>query len=110
MKRKAEPKRPGEIQWLNKGGTLHMRSGRIIKPMQKFKAHPDEIPQAFRDVIVPVDPVTQISPLPVEKPGYSLRETDEGLYEIVDARGKAITEDPQPKDRAEAILSRLTGE
>ena len=30
------------------GGSFRTVNGRIIKPNQKFRAHPEEIPEAFR--------------------------------------------------------------
>lgn len=46
----------GKIQWKKLGRGFFRLPNRIIKPGQIFWARPNEIPQAFRDTIVPVDP------------------------------------------------------
>jgi hypothetical protein len=49
-----------KIQWIKKGGgtfQLLMKNGnrKPIKENQKFWAFPSEVPEAFRDVLIPVD-------------------------------------------------------
>lgn len=46
----------GKIQWKKLGRGFFRLPNRIIKPGDVFWARPNEIPQAFRDTIVPVDP------------------------------------------------------
>ena len=55
--------RKGEIRWRKEGGgsfrTKINGKDRIIKPGETFRALPEEIPLAFRDVVVPLDKVPE---------------------------------------------------
>lgn len=92
------------------GGSFRMKSGRIIKPNEKFKARPSEIPMAFRDVVVPLEPLPQPPPLEVADAGYSLRSRGPGWYDIVDANGKVMNESALRRDDAEEQLAKLNKE
>jgi hypothetical protein len=46
----------GKIQWRKLGRGFFRLPNRIIKPGGVFWARPDEIPMAFRDMLVPIDP------------------------------------------------------
>jgi hypothetical protein len=96
------------------GGSLHVLLGgkrTIIKPGQKFRAYQEEIPKAFRDVVVCLDDVEQAKlakkvpvlpfskkPVVVIRPKYMLRPsvTEEGLFDIVNENGKIISEVTHP--------------
>lgn len=91
--------RTKKIRWRNKSGTFRMRNGnKIVKPNEVFKASVDEIPEGFRDVIVPVDEtpeeVTQneseLPPEEVNKPTYTIQGKAGGWYDIVDASGNTV--------------------
>jgi len=45
------------------GGSFRTVNGRIIKPNQKFRAHPEEIPEAFRDIVVALEPLPDNVPI-----------------------------------------------
>lgn len=104
----AAPPPPGAIQWRNKGGTFRM-PGKIIKPNQTFWAKEHEVPQAFRDVIIPVNPIPESSGVTVATAGYRLREKSAGLFDIVDGQGKILNEKALPKEEAQVILDKLIG-
>jgi len=85
----------------------------IIKPKQTFKAKPSEIPKAFRDVVVPLEPLPD--ELEKEIPGLAptsyevIENTDEpGSFDIINvSTRKALNAKPLSKAKAEAILSGL---
>ena len=89
-----------------------MRSGRIIKPNQTFYAHLDEIPEAFRDVIVPVDglPEEEQEITLATATGYEVQErvNTKGWHDVVNLiSGKPINEKALRKDEAEKLLAEL---
>lgn len=55
MQRSVDKPGDGRIQWRKLGRGFFRLPNRIIKPGQIFWAHPSEIPEAFRDTIIPVD-------------------------------------------------------
>ena len=78
------------------GGSLRL-GGKIYKPNQTFMAYPYEIPDAFKDVIVPVDP----NAVAREEEKKFLGKTHEytlkarssgGYYDVVDSNGKVKNE------------------
>ena len=96
----------GKIQWRKLGRGFFRLPNRIIKPGEVFWARPDEIPLAFRDMIVPIDskelkeqpkaparPVrtpievrqarrmVRRNPTPEEKKAFSIGESKRRLYE-----------------------------
>jgi len=46
------------------GGSFRMANGKIIKPGQVFKAYPSQIPEGFRDSLIPLE---DLPPSPAEK-------------------------------------------
>lgn len=91
------------------GGSFRLARGKIIKPNEVFSAYPSEIPEAFRDVIVPVDGEIRES-TPVEDVGekYHLVHKGRGWYDIVNtASGKAINDhglrEAEAKEKLESL-------
>lgn len=101
----------GRIWWRKTGGgTFRMNNGRIIKPNQKFKARPDEIPEGFRDVVVPLDKTqaTEAPLPPIAKPQYSIRQKSPGWYDVVDDNsGKALNEKGLRPEAAKELIAQL---
>jgi hypothetical protein len=102
----------GKVWWKNNGGTFRMgpNNQRIIKPGEKFQAYPEEISQAFRDVITPMQTLKEDNrPVKVAPSVYKLKESEEeeGLYDIVNAQGKPLNEKPLEKETAEQLIADL---
>lgn len=100
--------KPVPIRWKKIGNGSFMFNNRYIKPGQVFKATVEEIPAAFRDLIVPVDKLPED---PFTKPkkvsNYTLMQTEEGLWNIVDKQGKIFNDAPMEKNEAEKVLNVL---
>lgn len=100
--------KPVPIRWKKIGRGSFMFNNRYIKPGQVFTATVEEIPAAFRDLIVPVDKLPED---PFTKPkkvsNYTLMQTEEGLWNIVDKQGKIFNDAPMEKNEAEKVLNVL---
>ena len=101
----------GTILWQKTGGgTFRLPSGKIIKPTQKFRARPNEIPEAFRDTVIPLDKVPptpeEIAP-DVEEPTYDLKHRGGGWYDIIDSNGKTLNEKALKQEEAEELIESL---
>lgn len=103
------------IRWVKTAGTLRLRDGRVINAGQEFLAHPDDIPEAFRDTVRPVKPEELRSlsepPLPPPlAPIYRVVPSLPGRFRVVDGQGKVVAGAEGPlsaKDAAE-MVERLT--
>jgi len=110
-KKKVEDVREGSVRWKKiGGGTFRMASGRIIKPQQIFVAHPDDIPKAHRDTVVPLSPLEE---KPEEKlvpasGGYEIVVKSAGWYNVVDGNGKVMNEKGLRQEAAKELLESLT--
>lgn len=94
------------------GGSLRL-FGRIIKPGEVFTASPSQIPPAFRDLIIPLDEIRPVNPVPekiVEVPQYKLqlRGKSKTLWDVVGANGKVLNEKGLTKVVAEQLIQDLT--
>lgn len=104
----------GAVRWIKRGGgSLTLRDGREILT-GGFTAHPDDIPQAFRDIVTradgvePEEPPIPISPPPVNTT-YSIKTAGlPGKFNVVDGRGKAINERGLTATEAKALLESLS--
>lgn len=107
-----------EIQYIKKGGgSLRMarkgpkgRKGyKIIPSGSKFWAYPHEIPEGFKDIVVPLNAVPEKEELPldVEKTEYTKVHKGGGKYNVVDSNGKVINEDLLTKDEAVDLIKSL---
>jgi len=117
MKRKIDV--PGMIRYKKiGGGSLHITIGgrlRIIKPGELFDARPEEIPELFRDVIIPLDPALNAeADVPAQKKAPSKlqyfvqkREKGVGYYDVVDKNGKPQNEKALRKGEAEELIAEL---
>lgn len=80
---------------------------RIIKPNQKFKAYPDEIPEAFKDTLIVLNKdELEIAENPPEDPKleYFLKDKGGGWYDVVNSSGKVQNEKSLRKEEAEKFL------
>lgn len=102
------------IKWRKIGGgsfRMLTRGGKtvVIKPNQVFEAYPDEVPQAFRDVVVPVNPMPMEGPLDIRPGGYEIKSTGPGWYGVFDHNGKKVNEKGLRREDAQAMLKQLVG-
>jgi hypothetical protein len=111
---------PEKIRWRKTGGgSLRIRldgKDRIIKPGQKFSARVEDIPEAFRDTVLPLDEGEYKEVVgkseKVEgavKPEYFAQHRGGGWYNIVDANGKKVNEGALKREEAEAMIAKLMG-
>ena len=103
-----EVPKPTVIRWKKVGHGSFLFNNRYIKPGQVFTATVEEIPTAFRDLIVPVD---KLPDDPFKKPkkvvNYSLSQTEDGKWNIVDKLGKVFNDSPMELNEAEKVLNVL---
>ena len=103
-----DPFTPKPIRWKKIGNGSFILNNRYIKPGQTFMATVEEIPTAFRDLIVPVDALPED---PFKKPkkvvNYSLSQTEDGKWNIVDKLGKVFNDSPMELNEAEKVLNVL---
>ena len=104
------------ISWRKIAGTFTLRrqdgSKETIGRGQIFLALPEEIPLAFRDTIVPVDPAELEAqtnpPLDVVSPGYRIVAAKlPGRFNVTDASGKVMNEKGLTKIEAQKLLDSL---
>ena len=121
MERTNNPASEQPIRFKKVGGGSLRLFGRIIKPGQEFKALPSEIPQAFRDVVIPLETIPAEKPVEViqtaEKPVYKLKPRDvedsaesdaEDLYDVVNVKtNKALNDKGLDKKTAEKLIKDL---
>jgi len=72
------------------GGSLRW-NGRIIKPNEIFMARPEEVPFGFRNVVVPLDPIPEDSPI-IPGDNFKLAETPAKVGDV----GKKTDEPEKP--------------
>ncbi len=112
-KSKKEKKKAGEITYKKiGGGSFFLNKNKIIKPGQTFNARPEEIPEGFKDVVVPVDSVEAAvvkkkSKASKKKSKYTLDSKGGGWYHVFDAEGKQVTEKKVRKKEAEELIETL---
>lgn len=95
------------------GGSLRMQ-GQIIKPGQTFKAHPDDIPESFRDVIVPLESIKKDDE---EEDQYEVAEEEYtmkarpygGYYDVFDSQGKMINPKGLRRQAALNLIAEIKG-
>ena len=107
-------KKANNVAWFRKqgGGILRLPSGRIIKPNQRFQAHPGEIPEAFMDTILVEDPekaksMKEVGVTNAKSAKYEVKEVATGWYDVMDENEKVINEKRLRKGAAEALKQAL---
>ena len=106
-------KKPERILWKKLGnGTLTLKDGRTIQPNEKFRAFPDEISQAFRDTVIPLEDlpkeneklVKEITP-PTSK--YLKVQKSSGWFDVVNIEGKTMNETSLREAEANKLIASL---
>lgn len=105
----SDPLAPKPIRWKKIGNGSFILNNRYIKPGQTFMATVEEIPKAFRDVVVPVEGLPEDPLLNVKKSSnYSIVEIEgTNTWNIVDGQGKVLNEKPMVRIEAEKLLKAL---
>jgi hypothetical protein len=99
------------------GGSFRM-GNKIIKPGQIFVAFPNDIPKAFRDMVVLVsgnvaweeEKIKEIPvpPLKITKPVYEIKKREGSQwYDVYDLQGKKINEKGLTQEKAESLKKTL---
>jgi len=112
-----------KLRWQKVGGGSLRIGRKIIKPGERFVASIDEIPAAFRDLVMPLDKIVEDNPETskppvVAKTEYSIAVTDapEGTpktsttkyYNVVDGKGKVLNEIPLTETKAKKLVNDLS--
>jgi hypothetical protein len=102
----------GSIRWKKVGGGSFKLGNRLIKPGQIFIARPEEIPLAFRDVVVAQDAIREHTPepIPVVKSKYTVKPHGQSKtwFDVVNnTTGKVLNEKGIKKDVAEQLKQDL---
>jgi len=101
MKRAKKDIPKGMIQYKKVGGgsfLLTIEGKRVhIKPNQIFVCHPEDIPVAFHDVLIPLSGI--------EKANQGLERG--GFYDVVDKMGKIQNETGLREDKAKELIESL---
>lgn len=102
-----DPLAPKPIRWKKIGNGSFILNNRYIKPGQTFMATVEEIPKAFRDVVVPVEGLPEDKLLSAKKSSnYTLVEIEgTNTWNIVDSQGKIFNEKPMARLEAEKLLN-----
>jgi hypothetical protein len=91
-------------------GTFRTKQGKIIKPNQKFMAKPSDIPEVFKDVIVPLDdlPDEQVHPETIG-PKYEVVSKGAGWYDVINSvTGKVVNEKGLRQADAKKLIEDLS--
>lgn len=98
-----------KVWFKNFGGTHRAKDGRIIKPGQKFKEYPENVPEQFRDKIRPTEELPPEPPVVPVTGGYTVRARENaiGWFDVVDADGKAVNEKALRPDDADELVKDL---
>jgi len=105
VKRIRKPKNDGRVLYKKVGGGSFRLENRIIKPNQTFYAYPYEIPEAFKDVVLPMEEFEPPKVMVVDFHLEPIPDTD--TFNIVDGDGKVLNEQPLTKEVAEEALAKL---
>jgi len=87
-----------------------MRDGSHIKPNQTFLAFPHEIPEAFRDLIKPVNKADLEEPPVVLESvtKFAVKERAPGWFDVIEENtGKVLNQSALRKDEAEKLAQEL---
>jgi len=104
---------PEKFRWKvnNEAGFHGTLAGKphIYKPGEIFIATEEEVPIAFRDIIIKVDILSiqaQEKPIPGFVGAWELKESEtvKGDWFVVNGKGKSINEKPLSKEKAELML------
>lgn len=106
-----------EYKWRKEGGGTFTMKNMIIKPGQEFYAKESEIPKAFRDVLIPVNPeemteANKAAELELEKalkPVFTIAPNANATtrFDVLNAEGFPVNGKPLSKPAAEKLKESL---
>lgn len=105
------------LRWRKTGGGSLRWHNKIIKPGEIFLAHAEDLPKAFMDSLVCLDPIEvqkekkAVQEKVVAPPVLYKLEKDtksKSHWNVVNEEGKPINETPLEKEHAEALLTSLS--
>lgn len=118
---KSEPKAnvAKKVKYRKVGGGSLRLNNRIIPPGGTFEAYPEEIPAAFKDLVIPLEDVAQSIPVttPVPKPTFTIKpvkpleELESGepyLVNVVSSTGKVLNENPMEEAIAKKLIEDIS--
>lgn len=96
--------------WRKLGGGSFWLGNRMIKPGERFSASESEIPEAFRDVIVPSD--SHAYDIPIFEGKRALfklmpSKDEDGMFDIIDIKGKKFNGKPLAEKEAREFKDNL---
>mgnify|MGYP000577203157 CR=1 FL=1 len=106
-------KRSNKPRWKKTGGgALSLRDGRLVEPNQIFRADAQDIPQAFRDLVQPIDQGFGPSGSELEyeepepaKPSLEKAHRGGGRYVVYNTEtNKLLTEEYLSKEEADTLI------
>lgn len=103
----------GKIWWRKiGGGTFRLGRGKIVKPNERFKARPDEIPKGFRDVVIPLSELPEEDNKPATPAStearFELQSKGGGWYDIINTvSGKPVNSKSLRAKEAQEQLEEL---
>lgn len=78
-----ERRQKGQIKWKNISGTMSL-NGKVYTAGQTFFAFEEEVPEGFRDTVVPLEELpSEAFTIPVATDIYEIRSTGYGWYDVV---------------------------
>jgi hypothetical protein len=101
----------GTIRWKKIGGGSFKLNNRLIKPGQVFVARPDEIPLAFRDVVIAQDAIIEPTPekIKVVQSIFTVQPhgQSKSWFDVVSPEGKVINDKGKKKAEADQLAKEL---
>lgn len=106
---------PEMLRWQKVGGGSLNWGNKIIKPGQVFEARLEDLPKAFMDTLVCLDPEALknikagiVKETQTPESLYVMQKSKEkGMWDVVNEHGKAINETPLTNDLAKELLTAL---
>jgi hypothetical protein len=102
----------GKIQYKKIGGSALRWGKRLIKPGEVIRLNPNEIPENFKDVLIPMEKIRVKEETPIEfaKSTYSLqpRGKSKSLFDVVDGQGKVLNDKALTKEVATDLINELS--
>jgi hypothetical protein len=115
VNKKVEQESTDLIWWRKTGkGSLDF-NGHKIKPNQEFQARPEDIPMAFRDVVIPLQNISRRQ-IPIQEIVFSKQlleekgDNGEDLFDVVDKSGKKWNQRPLIEENADDFIQSLQAE
>ena len=108
MERRKKNDNGGEIRF-KKIGRGSLRIGKkIIKPGQIFRAHPNDISQNFKDVVVPLEQSPeQHDEAEITKAEFVARHRSDRWYDVINGEEKKMNEKAMTREDAEKFIEDL---